>query len=266
MTEQAQQKLKDIAGELVSNEGKVLLHAIFPNDFEYYLMAFELMDDKNVIERFIFPVNPDSYSSSEDFLTDVKKTTYGVVTLTNNSFQPRRLSLNGTFGRKFRIMLGSRGSSGELLMKLPDLENRMMQMSGMGMGGLIDATSFIPNIKTGYGALRLMEKIIQMSKMARNGKPLKLIFYNMTYNEQWVVRVNTFAKNMSKDNNMVWEYSLEMDAVAPAAYGTAAGQALRVAKMATVGAINQQVNNTIGKETTGFIGKAILPFRKGVRF
>src|SRR3990167_1400315 len=140
-----QQKFRDFVSEgtgAITTAGLIALNAIFPNDFEYYLMAFELEDVSNenakLITRFIFPVNPKSYASTEDILTNVKKTSLGVASLTNNSFQPRKISIRGNFGRSFKLMIG-------------ETDSQRIIRDSIGGTSYQPTKTYSATIKTGYG-------------------------------------------------------------------------------------------------------------------
>jgi hypothetical protein len=46
---------------LIENVGKASVHALFPDEFELYLMALELTDSNgNLIDYLAFPVMPES--------------------------------------------------------------------------------------------------------------------------------------------------------------------------------------------------------------
>ena len=60
-------------GQLVSL-GRQLLSTLYPNDFEHYLLAFELVDSQGTtIDYFAFPINPSEYNYTRNALTNVKK-------------------------------------------------------------------------------------------------------------------------------------------------------------------------------------------------
>lgn len=171
---------KEKSTTLARRVGKAALHAISPNDFEYYACSFELVDSGfNVKEIFHFPVMPTGITIGRQSLVSVKKTGSSYLSQFNDSFVGRTFSINGTFGRKFRVVLGKK-----------DLK-----------------------FKTGYGALKMLEDIIEQAYEGK-GKPKFLIFNNLSFNQSYIVEVMNFQTSMSMENNMMWNYTLELKAVA----------------------------------------------------
>lgn len=189
--------VKNKATEFTQNLGRAALHALAPNDFEYYACSFELLsDDYRVLDIFHFPVMPNGISINKQSLVSIKKTGRGYLSQFNDSFVGQTISLQGTFGRKFRLMISTD--------KGRDLTT--------GTGGQFDL-----KVKTGYGAMKLMEGIINQVYKIGNRNPKLLIFNNLAFNQSFVVEVLNFNPTMSVENNMIWNYSLEMKAIANAA-------------------------------------------------
>ena len=161
--ETARERYLEIAGSegivktgLVTESGKLAAHSLFPDDFEYYLMALELVDGSGIpTDRFVFPVMPNSINMSEEKITTIKKTASGITTFTNNGFTPKQISISGTFGRRFRLLIGNKATFDE-----GDLLSSVENIAG---------SVFVPNIKTGYGALKLLERIYEKSTKEKNG-------------------------------------------------------------------------------------------------
>ncbi len=193
--------------------GRAGLHAIGPDDFEYYSCSFELVDSNfNVIDLFHFPVMPNSISIGRQSLISIKKTGAGYLAQFSNSFVGQTISINGTFGRKFRVILGGR-----------DLK-----------------------FKTGYGALKLMEKFIKRSCELENGKPRFLIFNNLSFNQSFIVEVLNFNPTMSLENNMVWNYSLDMKALADVDEIKMSGRnSGRLVALLAIDVANKVINETL---------------------
>lgn len=191
--EVVRKKAQDTIFEL----GRAALHAIAPNDFELYACTFELIDSQGVIEDiFHFPVMPSGISVGRQSLVNIKKTGTAYMSQFNNSFVGRNISLSGTFGRKFRLLI-SKGEGSNLNDKSKFFSN------------------FDLNVKTGYGAVKLLEKIIESSqKLDEYGNPKLLIFYNSTLNHNHVMEVLSFQLQQSIENNMMWNWSIEIKSVA----------------------------------------------------
>ena len=90
---------------IIDSLGKAAVNALFPNDFEYYMCAFELVDsDDNSLEYLVLPVMPSMISKSEPSVVSIKKTLAGISIITTSSFIPQDITIKGNFGRKFRIL------------------------------------------------------------------------------------------------------------------------------------------------------------------
>lgn len=184
--------LQDKIAKITSSVGKAGLHALAPNDFEYYLFALELINTKTnkTEEEFTFPVNPNSFTSSQAYKTTVTSTAGGVVVLSTDAFVPLNIELSGTFGRKLRILLGRMSSN---------------------------SSEFDFQIKTGYGTTKILERIAgKCSSIASNGGLYKLYLYNLSFNQTYLIEPESFSVNMTLENNMLWNYALSLKAIAPA--------------------------------------------------
>ena len=191
------------ASGLVTDAGRLFAHTLFPNDFEYYLFAFELIDGDSgkVTDRFVFPVNPSSESIDKNNIIGIQKSHTGITSYVNNSFVPKPISISGTFGRKFKLMSFNKRTTTSSEVK-----------------GISDVVAdFIPDIKTGYGAIKSMERILEKSRQeTEKGSPYYLLFYNLSFNQAYVVEYTNLNVSQTIDNNMMWNYSLNMTAVADA--------------------------------------------------
>jgi hypothetical protein len=185
---------------LFSELGKAGLNALFPNDFEFYLCAFELRDSKDkLISLFIFPVNPELIKEREPNSVNIMKTFNGVTTISNPTFVPISISISGTFGRKMRILL----TSGEVSDSTVFFDTEML------------TPSFNPSIKTGYGTLQLMRKLLRKSKSIdkKTGLPYKLYFLNYALNSAYMVEFNEMSYDMTIQKNAIWYYTIQMTAI-----------------------------------------------------
>ncbi len=202
--------------DLVLTVGKQVVNSLFPNDFEYYFVAFELVDSKlRTIEYLSFPVLPDSIVENKNELTNIKKSAGGITSLTTPTFVPREITLRGTFGRQFKFMLGAtefsfaglRFSTVTGVFKKEDLKKH----------GVIKNIPFSPQIKTGYGVAKLLEAIIdKATALDDSNKPMSLYFYNLTLGNNYLVEPRSIAFSQDKTtNNMFWNYDLSLTAIAP---------------------------------------------------
>lgn len=185
--------VKRKATEVIFEMGRGALHALAPNDFEYYACTFELINSKNVIEDiFHFPVMPSGISVARQSTLTIKATGQSYLSQFNDCFVGKKISINGTFGRKFRLMV----------------TKEVGQEAGVNTKIF---QNFDLKVKTGYGALKLLEKIIEDSQMLdEDEQPKFLLFYNHTYNQNNIVEVTNFVVTQSLENNMMWNYTLDM--------------------------------------------------------
>jgi hypothetical protein len=187
--------------------GSAGLHTLFPNEFEYYTISLELLDsDKNTVEFFVFPITPQSLSISKSHTKTIKKTQNGISTHKSPTFTPLPINLSGNFGRTFKILLAQDG----------DKEGRTTLTKAF--------TSFsdLPNefsstIKTGYGCLKILERIFERSKeLDSKGKTHTLIFYNPVFGQSYVVEPRSLNIGTNSGSfNRIHSYSLSLVAVAP---------------------------------------------------
>lgn len=196
-------------------KGKEYLHFMYPNEFEYYACAMELISSDGKSKFFSFPVMPDSISEVKTTHANIKKTHGGLFVNNNSTFKPFDISISGDFGRKFRRMVRSNALT----------QNTTNAGDGnsatAGTGTLPDVTVkthsfFDSDYKTGYGAIKLLENMIEESKTQdSNYMPYKLFFHNLSLNSSYLVEPLTMTISQSKDKNMIWGYSMQLKALAP---------------------------------------------------
>lgn len=195
------ESIRKKAQDAIITNGRALVHAKNPDDFEYYAISFELVDSEfNSLRIFHMPVLPTAISIGRTSPLNIKKTGWGYFTQYSDAFQARQISIQGTFGRKFRLIVNKEESD----KKLKDYDL---------------------NIKTGYGVTKVLEEMLLQSQQAskKNTNDLGnsvieenhkfLIMYNLTFNQQFVVEVMNKSFTQSVENNMMWNYQIELRAV-----------------------------------------------------
>lgn len=215
--------IEDFKSQIISG-GRMLLHSTKPDEFEFYAFSFELLNsDFSVDSIFHFPVNPNGISINNQNLVTLKKTSKGFSSQFNDSFVGKNISISGTFGRRFRL----------LLMRDSD-----------------EATTDL-KIKTGYGATKAMESTIdKLYKLDKFQRPRFLVFHNHAFNQSFVVEVINHQFTQSLENNMMWNWSVEMKAVADAKkidYGL--NSKLELKKLLSESLIQSSINNILGNIT-----------------
>jgi len=194
---------------LIFDLGKGVAHSLYPDDIEYYFMALELVDSSGkMVDYFAFPILPKNYSESMPEITSVKKTMGGITTLKTTTFIPTDITLSGNFGRRFRITVGGRVVEGAAI----TLDN----LSAKRSPTYRDVPELSSSIKNGYGALKKLEKILKKSKsLDDKDLPYKLFFYNSALNHNYLVEHMFFNPTQSIESNMIWDYTLQLKAIAP---------------------------------------------------
>jgi len=229
--------------ELIGSLGRPILGALFPGEFEVYIMTLELINSQGEIADFFsFPVLPDDVTKTEPELTNVKKSAGGVTSLTTNSFTPQDITINGNFGRNFKVLIGR-----EMI------NFRAFGASLRALGSLEagDANPFDTKIKTGFGCTKVLQSLVQKSnKLDEHGKPYRLFFHNPTLGESYLVEKMNLTLRMDKNTtNRMWGYSLTFKILAPgdSLINTGASSLLRTL---AIGTIQKSINilvNEIGE-------------------
>lgn len=186
---------------MADNLGWSMLHMLSPDNFSYYCCSLELIENGDTIGFLSFPVMPNNISETKNEAVNVVKTVGGVVSNYNTSFVPRDINIQGTFGRKIRLLTGAK-------------EAKKTFVAGaipLGFGWKINGTEVM--VKGGYGLTKMLKNMIDMSY--ESGKhPRFLVFRNYAFNTAYVVEVLQSSFTQSVENNTLWFYSLNMKAVA----------------------------------------------------
>lgn len=188
--------------------GKAGLNIAYPKEFELYLCALEVTTaDYRTLQYFVFPVMPTNFDESQTFLSSVKKTLGGVVVTSSQGFVPRDIVLAGTFGRKFRTLLG--GDYVDVISSFKVDGKVTLNSLIKGVGEVFDE-----RVKTGYGCLKVLEEIINNADVIDELGPRKLILHNPALGNSYLIKPQSLKLSQNQDTNMIWGYSLSMKAVA----------------------------------------------------
>lgn len=236
---------------LVENVGKIGLNIRYPDEFELYVFALELLDEEgNTLKYFIFPVNPKNVNENQPRITSVKKTMSGIHVLRTNTFIPKDISLTGTFGRRFRILLGEDYT--DLVQSFQTPKNKI-DLDSLGQG-IIEI--FDERTKTGYGCCKILESIINGSQVLNSGREgvRTLLFHNLALGNSYVVEPMNLKFDMSQESNMIWNYSLSLKAIAPlSSFRTKEEQEIERTRLTVTGYIQTRVDDLIGSITRGLV-------------
>ena len=197
---------------LLGEVGKSILNVKYPDEFELYLIALELVSaasSQDTLMYFVFPIMPNSMSETEKMGTNIIKTAGGIVTLSNSTFIPIPIVLSGTFGRSLKYVIG--GDSFFDLVQGFSLKNKKTTFKE------IEKALFDQNIKTGYGCCKILQNIIRESKLVDENGPRTLYYHNLAFNSRYIVKADeiVFSQEIGA-SNMIWNYRLSLTAVGKA--------------------------------------------------
>jgi len=181
---------------------KMLLH---PNDFEAYFIALELVDAKSeTIDYLAFPVNPTSISKVEPVSTNIKKTFGGIVVTKTDEFIPQTITYQGNFGRGFLdVRTNNLFIAVSATERVYDFDYATANKDDYDPKGL----------KTGFGVMKMMQKICKNSRGYSGNRPHKLYLHNLTFSESYLCEVRSLRFFQTYETNMIWNYELEIDIV-----------------------------------------------------
>lgn len=184
--------------------GTAALHTLSPDNYEYYMCSLELLNADGDQEGFMsFVVMPNNLSETTTPIQSQTKTKNGFVTLINGSFAPVTINLQGTFGRKFRLVTD-----------IIDPNSSSKDFFNGNIGKLLGSTV---SIKSGYGLTRVLQYILKAAnELDKNGRPRILLFNNWAFNTAYVVDVMSYSFSQSTENNMLWFYQVQLKGIAPA--------------------------------------------------
>lgn len=193
----------------LSSIGKIGLNVAYPKEFELYLCAIEVTDiNYKTLQYFVFPVMPTNIDETQTFLSNVKKTLGGVVVLNSQGFVPRDIVLAGSFGRKFRTLLG--GDYIDVISSFKTADDKITLNSvAQGVRSIFDERT-----KTGYGCLKILEEIINNANIVDAKGPRRLILHNPALGNSYLIKPQSLKLSQNQETNMMWGYSLSMKAIA----------------------------------------------------
>lgn len=211
----------DTVMNMAKSIGGQALASLYPNDFEWYMVALELADsDDNTIDYLTFPIMPDSISKTEPTRTNIKKSMAGVTVLSTPSYSPQEINIKGSFGRQFKILINSKPdvSINSSSKSVSDGKYHLFDITKKSAISGLAFSNFNLNVKTGYGVMKILQAMASKSVgLDDKGKPLRLYFYNMALGESYLVAIPPSGVQFSQDlsKNMIWNYNLTMIALAP---------------------------------------------------
>lgn len=218
----------------VESVGEAVLHTLAPDNYEYYQCSLELLDvEKNQVGFITFVVMPNNVSESRSPIQTQTKTKSGIVTTFNDSFAPVNISLQGSFGRRFRLVAG-----------VVDPSDRG-GVSNFLNGNLGKAAGVA--YKSGYGLTKVLKFILdKANEVDSQGRPYVLLYNNYAFNTSYVVDVVNYSFNQSIENNRMWYYEVLLKAIAPGeAVQSRAQRNAKLLKTVAANAIAQGLTNIV---------------------
>ena len=208
-------KLAGSAIEVGISSARSLQNSLYPDEFEYYALTLELVDSTGLtLEHLTFPVMPENITYDDMKVLNVQKTLGGVTATDNQSYTPKTIGIQGTFGRSFKLLI--KPDIKQKTVKLPSKEFSVQNQSFDG-NKIIDKPIFDERLKSGYGATKLLQKMIQASsKLDDYNEPVRLYLYMPTLGQNFLVGCSQFQLSMDRgSSNMMWKYNIQFTAIAP---------------------------------------------------
>jgi hypothetical protein len=192
------------------------MHNKYPDEIEYFAMAFELIDSEGQTDSyFSFPLMPDGISISNSTNVGISKTMGGIVVNNNPTFTPFGISISGYFGKKFRKTSQSTSLANDLKQNiLKEVGDNLNINSNVNSA---DSSQFSTEYKNGYGNTKILEKLLNKSKtLDKYSRTYRLILYNISFNQSFLVEMLPSQFHTDKSKNGMWSYSINLHALAPA--------------------------------------------------
>ncbi len=219
---------------LFSSLGKTVTHLLHPNDFELYVFALELIQLKTgkTLAYFVFPINPQSFSLDKTYRHSLVTTQGGTTLFRSSVFQPIDFSIQGSFGRDFKILLG------DVYTPLTSGFTSFKELS----------KQFDAKLKTGYGCIKILEDIINQYSLVDEQGPRGLIMYNFMMNHRYYVNPSNLKISQDLQSNMIWNYSLNLKLLSPVSIILNDSESNSLSKKYSATSSSQQiVNSTLNR-------------------
>lgn len=189
-----------------------LMSSLYPSEFEAYMLAFELCDSMgNTLDFFTFPIMPNELSIDENIPVKTDVTFGGVSSVSSNIYIPKKISLRGSFGRKFKVLLRDGAY-------VPPIAGKEVLERDYGIGGIKNEVLHLSRyLKTGFGCFKVLQSICNQSVAIDEvtGECNRLYMYNLAYGESYLVKVINFKGRQDISSNGLWNYDLSLEAVCP---------------------------------------------------
>ena len=240
----------------ITEVGRVALSSLHPNDLEYYLLSLELTyfspDGKEkTLKYFSFPVMPNSIIQTEPQITNVKKNYGGLTIINSPTFVPKDITIQGNFGRQFRVLIGNVVESFASIQSTPSLKegfagtkNLFSKTFSKNDDPQLISQELSSYIKTGYGSIKVLQAICEQSKQIDYKRPRRLYLHNPALGHSYLVKVVNLNLNQNLQSNMIWNYNLQLKAVSPSE-NLEGGSTNRLSDSLTNGLIQKGLNSAV---------------------
>lgn len=188
-----------------------LLSSLYPADFEAYMIAFELCDNAGeTLDFFSFPIMPSQLEIQETIPVRVENTFGGVNALSSTVYVPKDITLNGNFGRIFKVLVRNEW-------KIPVVTKFDLERDYSGGEQSFQQSEISHNLKTGYGCIQVLRSLINRSVAVdpKTGMPNQLYMYNMAFGEGYLVKPTNFNTSQDISTNGIWKYNLSLKTICP---------------------------------------------------
>lgn len=202
-------KLAGDALQVGVSSARAIQNSLFPNEFEYYALTLELVDSiGRTVDYLTFPVMPESLAYDDMKVANIQKTTGGITSIDNQSYTPKTISIQGTFGRRFKLLIQPRD--------VDTFKGAASRYDGK-KGISIRKTEFDSKLKSGFGATKILQRIMsESSQLDEFNEPHRLYLYVPVLGDNFLVKCTQFQLSQEKQmSNMLWRYTVQLTAIAP---------------------------------------------------
>ena len=194
---------------------RAIQNSLFPSEFEYYALTLELVDSTGVtLEYLTFPVMPEQLTYDDMKVANVMKTIGGITAIDNQSYTPKVINIQGTFGKRFKLLIKP-----DIKQTEEQLPSPKFTVQGESYGGsrVIKKPIFDERLKSGYGATKLLDSILTASsKLDDYGEPVRLYLYLPPLGDNFLVKCTQFQLSQNRTaNNGYWNYNCQLTVIAP---------------------------------------------------
>lgn len=230
---------------MVQTIGRTFLSIQYPEDIESYFVSLELCtgDSDRNLGFFTFPINPNAISKKEPSAHNIKKTFGGVIVNSTSDFIPQEITLRGNFGRSLKILTDNSMYS-FFAIKGGSIDDNLEEITDKNTLPVVNVVKNLNQfIKTGYGCTKYLQKLCRYSRNGHNGGvPHKLFFHNHILGESYLVKVKQLQIDQTLENNMMYNYILILDIIAPTNYVVSSSGDFQTGLVTS--ALNSGINDT----------------------